>query len=54
MRDVAPTRSARVICRGVQAEDGVQCGDHVRTVRRGRGLVAETSKIQFARGDENV
>ena len=54
LRDVAQTHSVRVICRGLQTENDVQYGDHVTTVGRRHGLVAETSKMPFARGDERV
>ena len=54
MCDVAQTLSLRVICRGLQAENDVQCGDHVTTVRCGHGLIVEMSKVPFARGDDKV
>jgi hypothetical protein len=54
MCDVAQALSARVICKGLQTENDVQCGDHVTTVRHGQGLVVEMSRMPFARGDDEV
>lgn len=54
MCDVAQALSVRVICKGLQAENDVQCGDHVTTVRHKHSLVVEISKMPFARGDDKM